>query len=95
VTQQFLEQKAMKRAPHPAYSLDLAPSAFDLFRTAKQLLAGQEFSDGEALLRAILAILGGIEKATFGSVFLEWMERVWKCINTGGEYVDSTISSGQ
>jgi hypothetical protein len=26
MTQQFLEQNAMKRAPHPAYSPDLAPS---------------------------------------------------------------------
>jgi hypothetical protein len=31
VTQQFLEQNAMKRAPHPVYSPDLASSDFYLF----------------------------------------------------------------
>jgi hypothetical protein len=43
----------MKRAPHPTYSPDLGPSNFYLFGYVKQLLAGQEFPDGEALLRAI------------------------------------------
>jgi hypothetical protein len=62
MTQQFLEQNAMKRALHPSYSLDLAPPAFDLFGNVKQLLAGREFPDGEALLRAINAILGVLKK---------------------------------
>jgi hypothetical protein len=35
MTEQFLEQNAMKRAPHSAYSLDLAPPAFDLFGNVK------------------------------------------------------------
>jgi hypothetical protein len=85
MTQRFLEQNAMKRAPHPAYSPDLAPSDFHLFGYIKQLFAGQEFSDGEALLGAINAILGGIEKVSLERVFLEWMESLRRCINTGGE----------
>lgn len=88
VTQQFLEHNAMKRAPHPAYSPDLAPSDFYLFGYVKQLLAGQEFPDGEALVGAINAILEGIEKVTLQRVFLEWMERLRRCIEIGGEYVD-------
>jgi hypothetical protein len=72
MTQQFLEQDAMKRAPHPAYPPNLAPSDFSLFGYVKQLLAGQEFFDGEALLGAISTILGGIEKVTLESVFLGW-----------------------
>jgi hypothetical protein len=62
VTQKFLEQNAMKRAPHPAYSPDIAPSDFSLFGYATHLLAGQEFSDGEALLGASSAILGVLKK---------------------------------
>jgi hypothetical protein len=31
---------------------------------------------------------GGIEKGTSESVFLEWMERLRRYINTDGEYVD-------
>jgi hypothetical protein len=62
MTQQFLEQNAMKRAPYPASSPDLAPLDFSLFVHVKQLLAGQEFPDGAALLGAINAILEGFEK---------------------------------
>jgi hypothetical protein len=95
MTQQFLEQNSTKTVPRPAYSPDLTPSAFDLFGNVKQLLAGQEFPDGEALLRGLNAIFAGIEKVTLESVFLEWMERPRRCINTGGEYVDEPISLRQ
>jgi hypothetical protein len=78
----------MKRAPHPVYSRDHAPSFFNLFGNVKQLLAGQEFPDGETLFREINVFLGGIEKVTLENVFLEWMERLRRCINTDGEYVD-------
>jgi hypothetical protein len=71
ITQQCREQNAMKRAPHPAYSLDLAPPAFALFGAVEQLLAGQEFPYGEALLQGMNAILGGTEKVTLENVFLE------------------------
>jgi hypothetical protein len=80
----------MKRAPHPAYSPVLALLDFCLFGYVKKLLAGQEFSDGEAVRGAISAILGGIEKVTSEGVFLEWMERLRGYINTDGEYVNST-----
>jgi hypothetical protein len=59
ITQRFLESNAMKRAPDPAYSPDLAPSDFYLFGYVKYLVAGQEFPDGEALLGAINTIFGG------------------------------------
>jgi hypothetical protein len=95
MTQQFLEQNAMKRAPHPAYSPYLAPSDFYLFGYVKCLLAGQEFPDGEALLRGMNAIFGGIEKVTLENVFLEWMERPLRCLDTDGDYSDESISSCQ
>jgi hypothetical protein len=69
--QEFLEHNAMKRALHPAYSPDCAPSDFYLFGYVKQLLAGQEFPDGEALAGAVNAILVGIGKVTLERVFLE------------------------
>jgi hypothetical protein len=52
----------MKRAPHPAYSPDLTPSDFYLFGYLKQVLAGQDFPDGEALLGAVNEIFGGLKK---------------------------------
>jgi hypothetical protein len=35
MTSQFMEQNSMQRAPHSAYSLDLAPSDFYLFGYVK------------------------------------------------------------
>jgi hypothetical protein len=69
--QQFLEQNAMKRASHPAYSPDLTPSDFYLFGYFEKLLVRQPFPDGEALLGVINAILGDMEKVTLERVFLE------------------------
>jgi hypothetical protein len=58
LAQQFQEHNSVKRAPHQAYSPDLAPSDFSLFGYLKHVLAGQEFPDGEALLGAVNEILG-------------------------------------
>jgi hypothetical protein len=68
-------------------SPDFAASNFYLLGDFKQLLARQEFPDGESLIRAINAILG-IEKVTLGRVFLERMKRSRRYIETGGEYAD-------
>jgi hypothetical protein len=62
ITPQFMEQNSMQRAPHPAYSPDLAPSDFDLFGCIKQLLSGGQFADQDSLLPAVSDILVGIEK---------------------------------
>jgi hypothetical protein len=58
VTLDFLRRNAMKRAQHPPYSPDFAPSDFYLFGRVKQLLTGYEFADREALLHAIEDIWG-------------------------------------
>jgi histone-lysine N-methyltransferase SETMAR len=71
-----MEGNAMKRAPHPPYSPDLAPSEFYLFGHVKQLLRGYEFADRETFLHAIEDISTGIEKVMLENVFLSWMERL-------------------
>jgi hypothetical protein len=61
----------MKRAPHPAYSPDLAPSDFYLFGYVRQLLAGEGFPDRKALVGAINAILARIDQVTWERAVLE------------------------
>jgi hypothetical protein len=78
----------MKSAPHPPYSPDLAPSDFYLFGYAKKCLAGFSFEDADQLLVAVEGVLEGIEKVTLQAVFLEWMDRLRKCIATNGEYTE-------
>jgi hypothetical protein len=54
-----------------------------------------ELLDGKAPVGRINAILVGIERVTLESVFLEWMERLRRYIDTNGDYVDSPISLRQ
>jgi hypothetical protein len=52
----------MKSAPHPPYSLDLAPSDFYFFEYVKRCLAGLSFKDADQFLGAAEGLLDGIEK---------------------------------
>jgi histone-lysine N-methyltransferase SETMAR len=88
VTPQFMQQNAMRRAPHPPYSPDLIPSNFYLFDYIKQLLSGCEFADQDSLLQGVRDILRGIEKGTLEGVFRNWMQRLHQCSATDGEYVE-------
>jgi hypothetical protein len=51
------------------------------------MLQGCHFETGEGLLAATPALLDTIEKVTLERVFLEWMERLTKCLSTNGEYM--------
>jgi hypothetical protein len=75
----------MKSAPHPPYSRDLAPSGFSLFGYVKRCLAGLSFEDADQFRVAVEGVLEGIEKMTLQVVFLEWMDRLRKCIATNGK----------
>jgi hypothetical protein len=51
-------------------------------------LAGHSFESADALFGAVQGILKGIETVTLQAVFLDWMERPGKCIDSNGVYVD-------
>jgi hypothetical protein len=78
----------MTKAHHPPCSPDLAPSDFCLFGYIKRNLSGTSFDGGEELLSAIVDMLDSIEKATLNTVFLEWMERLRRCLDIIGDDVE-------
>jgi hypothetical protein len=59
------------------------------------VLQGRHFETGEELLGAILDLLRTIQKVTVARVFLEWMERLAKCISTNDEYVGGDESKNR
>jgi hypothetical protein len=77
----------MKQAPHPLYSPDLAPSDFFLFDYVKGKLMEYRAETPSELLVRIRVILVEIRRETLNAVFLEWMERLQKCIQVDSEYV--------
>jgi hypothetical protein len=77
----------MKQAPHPRYSPDLAPSDFFLFGYVKGKLMGYRAETPSELLVRIRVILAEIQRETLNAVFLEWIERLQKCVQVDSEYV--------
>jgi len=82
-----IEQLGMIRLEHPPYSPDLAPSDFFLFGFLKTSLQGSTFETPEELLARVSEILHGIERDVFLRVFREWISRLSRCIDGGGEYI--------
>jgi hypothetical protein len=69
------------------YSPDLASSDFFLFGYVKGKLMGHRAETPSELLVRIRVILAEIPRETLNAVFLEWMERLQKCVQVDGEYV--------
>jgi hypothetical protein len=83
---QYFNENQMKSVLHPRCSYDFAPWDFYLFGYAKRCLAGLSFEDTDQLFAAVEGVLEGIEKVTLQAGFLEWMDRLRKCIATIWEY---------
>jgi hypothetical protein len=77
----------MKKAPYPPYSPDLEPSDFFLFGSVKGKLMEYRAETPSVLFVRIRVILAEIPRETLNAVFLEWMERLQKCVQVDGEYV--------
>jgi histone-lysine N-methyltransferase SETMAR len=77
----------MEQAPHPPYSPDLAPSDFCLFGYVRGNLMGYRAETPSELLVCIRVILAEIPRETLNAVFLEWLERLQKCVQVDDEYV--------
>jgi hypothetical protein len=78
----------MKQTPRPRYWPDLAPSDLFLFGDVKGKLMGYRAETPPELLVRIRVILAEIPRETLNAVFLEWMERLQKCMQVDGEYVE-------
>ena len=74
-TQSVMDQTIFKRAPHPPYSPDIAPSDFFLFGYIKEKLKGHLHNNKEELYDDILTIIEGISLETKIAVFDEWAYR--------------------
>jgi hypothetical protein len=59
----------MKRAPHPPFSLDLAPPDFYLFGNVKTTLMGAEFEGKYDIFDRIMGALNPIPRDELEAVF--------------------------
>jgi hypothetical protein len=80
MTRDYIDLNRMKQAPHHPYSPDLVPSDFFLFGDIKGKLIEYRAETPSELLVRIRVILAEIPQETLNPVFLEWMERLQKCV---------------
>jgi hypothetical protein len=80
MSRDYIDLNRMKQAPHPSYSPDLAPSDLVLFGYVKEKLMGDRAETTSELLVRIRVILAEIPREILNAVFLEWMERLQKCV---------------
>jgi hypothetical protein len=87
MSKDYIGLNRMKQALHPSYSPDLAPSDVFLFGYVKRKLMKYRTETLSELLVRIRVILAEIPRETLNAVFLEWTERLQKCVQVDGEYV--------
>ena len=83
-----LRQLNIPRVPQPPYSPDLAPCDFYLFGHLKSLLEGKNFASDDQLVDEVQEILHSIPISTLHGVYDEWVQRLKKCIEIGGSYLE-------
>lgn len=74
--------------PHPAYSPDLAPSDFYLFRPLKEFLAGKRFQSNNDVIEAVQEWIRMQPKDFFQQGIKKLPDRWRKCIARQGDYVE-------
>jgi hypothetical protein len=82
-----MEADMIRKAAHPPYSPDSAPSGFFQFGFVKRTLSPYSFDNADELLGVIHEVLRVFEAATLNRLFCEWMTRVQECIDTKGENI--------
>ena len=87
-TENFINKSHFKRAPHPPYSPDIAPSDFFLFGFIKDKLKGNSFNKPDEVFEAVNEILAKISHETLIKVFKEWESRCKWVVQHNGEYYD-------
>jgi hypothetical protein len=86
-----MEENNLRGAPHPRFSLDMAPSDFFLSRDIKGKLQGTEFTEKDDLLVEIRETLNGMPGKVLKAIFIEWENPVQTCLNQGGEHLEEII----
>jgi hypothetical protein len=87
VTEKLMEE-GLKRMPHPASSPDLSPCDFFLFGYLKDKLIHKAYRRPEELFNEVETIISDIPRDMISRVFLTWQERLQKCTDKQGNYVE-------
>jgi len=88
-TQNLITSFKWEQMDHPPYSPDLAPSDYHLFPHLKNFLGGQRFDDDHDLKDAVQKWLTSQAATFYEEGKQKRVPRYDKCLNNGGEYVET------
>jgi hypothetical protein len=81
-------EEGLKRMPHPAYNPDPLPCDLFLFGYLKDKLIDKAYTTPEELFSEVETIISEIPNDMISRVFLTWQERLRKCIEMQGNYIE-------
>ena len=87
-TMTFIQRNNIELLPHPPYSPDLAPCDFFLFPKLKEILRGKSYKTDNDLITASGNALKQLTKESLLPVFEKWCDRMRKCVEKQGDYVE-------
>ena len=83
-----VERNGYELIPHPAYSLDLAPSDYFLFPNLKKDICGRHFRSREEVVAAVEERVRDKDPGFFSSGLMA-LEHCWsKCIILEGNFIE-------
>jgi histone-lysine N-methyltransferase SETMAR len=88
VAHQVLSKCGFEELDHPAYSPDLAPSDFHVFKKLKSDLKGKRFFDDDEVKAAVCAWLDSMPLEFWNAGVMKCRDRWLKCHNIDGDYVE-------
>ena len=88
-TQQQIEELEWELLPHPAYSPDVAPSDYYLFRSMEHFLRGRHFTNLEVVETGCREFFASKEPVWYRRGIEILVERWKKVIESNGEYIIS------
>lgn len=88
IAQEAVRDCGFVQLDHPAYSPDLAPSDYFLFRNLKSHLRDVRYPDDETLKKAVKEWLEGPTEDFYFSGINSLPEKCRKCIELCGDYIE-------
>ena len=89
MTTDTLKDLGFQLVKHAAYSPDLAPADFAVFRHLKEEVAGEKFTTREELVTRVNDVLQEMSRSgRFQGIFQQWVKRHERCEEKKGAYFE-------
>ena len=87
-TKDAISELGWEPLPHPAYSPDLGPSNYHLFRSLQHSMSQQSFKNDEEVRKSIDFFISSKEESFFCKGIHKLREKWAKVINSNGDYFE-------